>query len=141
MIKQLIIGSASAFILTFGIQGASAATVAPELHSQAPATTNPIVDGGFKVAGKARRANPPGRRTNPPGRRANPPGRRTNPPGRRGNYGIGLGLGAVALGAAAAAAEDRHRSRRSCRRVERRCANRYGWETRRWFRCVEDRDC
>lgn len=135
MIKELIIGSASAFILTFGMQGASAATVAPELHSQPPATTTSTADGGFKVAGKARRANP-----HPP-RRANPnPARRANPRGRR-NFGIGLGLGAFALGAAAAAAEDRRHSRRSCRRVERRCARRHGWETRRWFRCVEDRDC
>lgn len=134
MIKELIIGSATAFILTFGAQSASAATVAPELHSEALATTTSTTDGGFKVAGKARRTNPPGRRTNPPGRR-------TNPPGRGGNYGIGLGLGAFALGAAAAAAEDRRHSRRSCRRVERRCARRHGWETRRWYRCVEDRDC
>lgn len=127
MIKKLIVGSASAFMLTVGMQSASAATVAPELHNQSSATTAAKTDSSFKVAGKARRANPPGRRT--------------NPPGSRGHYGIGLGLGAFALGAAAAAAEDRRRSRRSCRRVERRCANRYGWETRRWFRCVENRDC
>ncbi len=62
--------------------------------------------------------------------------------------GLGIGLGAIALGAAAASANARHREyyddeyddyrdSRAYRRASNRCADRYGWETRRWYRCME----
>jgi hypothetical protein len=62
--------------------------------------------------------------------------------------GLGVGLGAIALGAAAASANARHRdyydddyydyrSSRAYRRAANRCADRFGWETRRWYRCMD----
>ncbi|NNJ75599.1 MAG: hypothetical protein HKP56_10600, partial [Anderseniella sp.] len=53
---------------------------------------------------------------------------------------LGLAAGAIAIGAAAAAAREREEYR-ACRRVEKRCGRRHGWETRRWYRCVENRGC
>lgn len=69
--------------------------------------------------------------------------------GRAGrNFAIGLGVGALAVGAAAAAANARNRAIEeeyedsvSCRRVERRCAREFGWDTRRFDRCVYRAGC
>jgi hypothetical protein len=65
---------------------------------------------------------------------------RRNRGGRRGsnrgrNIGLGIAAGIIGLGAAAAAADAARRDRRRygrCERVERRCARRHGWETRRF---------
>ena len=125
LIRKLLTGSATAFFVVAGSQMASATAAAPGVVTQAPISTT-AADGSYKVAKKKRRIRNRNRRRN----------RRNN------NLGIGLGLaaGAIALGAAAAAAREREEYG-SCRRVERRCARRHGWETRRWYRCVEDRDC
>jgi hypothetical protein len=65
---------------------------------------------------------------------------------KRGGIALGVGLGALAVGAAAAAAHDRrrhydddyeYRGGRAYRRAANRCADRYGWETRRWYRCMD----
>ncbi len=122
MIRKFFAITATAMLLMAGSQMASAAAVAPETVTKAPATTS-AADGSYKVARSHRRGR---------GRR------RGRNRGR--NLGIGLGLGALALGAGIAASRDRG-AHRSCRRVERRCANRHGWETRRWYNCVEDRGC
>jgi hypothetical protein len=108
-------------MLTFGAQGASATTVSPEIHSKAPVTSTSTADGSFKVAQRRNRGR----------------GGRGRGRGFGRGAAIGIGLGALALGVAAAAASEG----RSCRRVENRCARRHGWETRRWFNCVEDRGC
>ncbi len=121
MFRKLFVTSATAIMLMAGSQMVSAAAVAPEAVSQAP-VTNAAADGSYKVARNHRR------------------GRRGRNRGRNVGIGLGIGLGALALGAGIAASRDRG-AHRSCRRVERRCANRYGWETRRWFHCVEDRGC
>ncbi|NNJ75598.1 MAG: hypothetical protein HKP56_10595 [Anderseniella sp.] len=132
MIRKLLAVSATALMLMAGSQVASATATAPQVTGKAPVSTI-TADGSYKIAQNTRRAR--NRNRNRRGRRGN----------RGRNLGIGLGIaaGAIALGAAAAAARDRdeYRGRRSCRRVERRCARRHGWETRRWFNCVEDRGC
>ena len=61
--------------------------------------------------------------------------------------GLGVGLGMLAIGAAAASASARereyyddeyyYRGNRAYRRAAQRCADRYGWETRRWYRCMD----
>ncbi|MEE4239245.1 MAG: hypothetical protein V2I51_21200 [Anderseniella sp.] len=65
---------------------------------------------------------------------------------KKGKVALGVGLGALAIGAAAAAAHDRryyeeedyeYRGGRAYRRAANRCADRYGWETRRWYRCMD----
>lgn len=66
---------------------------------------------------------------------------------KKGGVALGIGLGALAVGAAAAAAHDRNRyyrdeeynyyEGRAYRRAAHRCADRYGWETRRWYRCMD----
>jgi len=123
----LLAVSATTLMLIAGSQAASAITVAPEVFNKAPMSTTKA-DGSYKVAKAKPRARNRIRRN-----------RRNN---KRRNLGIGLGLaaGAIALGAAAAAARDREEYG-SCRRVERSCARRHGWETRRWDNCVEDRGC
>lgn len=109
-------------MLMAGSQAVSAKMVAPEAFNKAPVSTSKS-DDSYKIAKKKRRG-------------------RNRRSGRRRNLGIGLGLaaGALALGAAAAAAREREEYG-ACRRVERRCARRHGWETRRWYNCVEDRGC
>ena len=121
MIKKMLAVSATTLMLMASSQTASATIMAPEAFNKAPVSTSGA-DGSYKVAKNKRKRN-----------------RRKN---RRLNLGIGLGLaaGAIALGAAAAAARDREEYG-ACRRVERRCARRHGWETRRWYNCVEDRGC
>ena len=121
MVRKLLAVSATTLMLMAGSQAASAKTMAPEAFNKAPVSTSKA-DGSYKVAKKKRRGR--------------------NRRNRRRNLGIGLGLaaGALALGAAAAAARDREEYG-ACRRVERRCARRHGWETRRWDNCVEDHGC
>ncbi|MEP0330633.1 MAG: hypothetical protein ABJM26_19485 [Anderseniella sp.] len=125
MIRRLFVVSAAALMLMAGSQGASAAANAPGTAAKTPIAAH-SADGSYKVAKKARNRNRRNRRKR----------------NRRRNMGIGLGLaaGAIAIGAAAAAAREREEYR-ACRRVERRCARRHGWETRRWYRCVENRGC
>jgi hypothetical protein len=120
MIRKILTISATALLLTIGAQGASAATVSPEVHNKAPVVST--ADGNVKVAwhkGKKHKLSTGAK--------------------------VGIGIGAFALGAAAAAAaadDRRYRGREgSCNRVERRCARRHGWETRRFYWCVEDRGC
>lgn len=126
MIRRLFVVSATALMLMAGSQVASAAATAPGIAAQAPIAA-PAADGSYKIAIKERRVRNRIRR---------------NKRNRRRNLGIGLGLaaGAIAIGAAAAAAREREEYR-ACRRIERRCARRHGWETRKWYRCVENRDC
>lgn len=119
MIRKLFAVSATALMLMAVPHSASAVSTAPEMTSKAP-VSKAAPDGSYKIAKKKRN-------------------RRRNR-GRNLGIGLAIGAGALALGAAAAAARDREEYG-SCRRVERRCARRYGWETRRWFNCVEDRDC
>lgn len=127
MIKKLLAVSATTLMLMAGSQAASAKTVAPEVFNKAPISATKA-DSSYKIAKNKGRTQNRNRRN-----------RRRN---RGSNWGIGLGLaaGAIALGAAAAAARDREEYG-ACRRVESRCARRHGWETRRWYNCVEDRDC
>lgn len=126
MIRRLFVVSATALMLMAGSQVASAAATAPGIAARAPIAV-PAVGASYKIANKERRARNRIRR---------------NKRNRKRNLGIGLGLaaGAIAIGAAAAAAREREEYR-ACRRVERRCARRHGWETRKWYRCVENRDC
>jgi hypothetical protein len=66
---------------------------------------------------------------------------------KKGGIALGIGLGALAIGAAAAAAHERnryygveeyeYRDSRGYRRAARRCADRYGWNTYRWDRCMD----
>lgn len=129
MFKKLMIASAAVLMLSAGPQVASAYSPAPEVTSKAPSSAKET-SGTYKTAQRQRRFRG--------GRRGG--GNRWR--GNRGrNIGLGIAAGIIGLGAAAAAAEAARRDRGSCRRVERRCANRYGWETRRWFRCVERRGC
>lgn len=125
MIRKLFVVSAAALLLMAGSQVASAAANAPGTAAKTPIAAQ-AADGSYKVAKKARKRIRRNRRKR----------------NRRRNLGIGLGLaaGAIAIGAAAAAAREREEYR-ACRRIERRCARRHGWETRRWYRCVENRDC
>ena len=115
-------------MLIAGSQVASAAATAPGVAIKTPIAAH-VVDGSYKIAKQERRARNRIRRNK----------RKRN---RKLNLGIGLGLaaGAIAIGAAAAAAREREEYR-ACRRIERRCARRHGRETRRWYRCVENRDC
>ena len=125
MIRRLFVVSAAALMLMAGSQVASAAGNAPGTAAKTPIAAK-AADGSYKVANKARKRIRRNRRKR----------------NRTRNLGIGLGLaaGASAIGAAAAAAREREEYR-ACRRVERRCARRHGWETRRWYRCVENRGC
>jgi len=127
LIRKLLAVSAMSLMLLAGSQVASAETVAPEAFSKAPTSTSQS-DGSYKVA-KTKNSHRRRHRRNH---------RRYN----QRNLGIGLGLaaGIIALGAAAAAAREREEYG-TCRRIERGCARRHGWETRRWFNCVEDRGC
>jgi len=119
MTRKILTISATALLLTIGVQGVSAATVSPEVHNKALVAST--TDGSYKLAwhkGKKHKLSTGAK--------------------------VGIGIGAFALGAAAAAAaadDRRYRGRGSCRNVERRCARRHGWETRRWYWCVEDRGC
>ena len=126
MIRKLFAVSAAVLMLAAGSPGASASATAPAIAAQ-PSVATHALPGSYKIAKKERRARNRIRR---------------NKRNRRRNLGIGLGLaaGAIAIGAAAAAAREREEYR-ACRRIERRCARRHGWETRRWYRCVENRDC
>ena len=123
LIRRLFVVSATAAMLIAGSLAASAATDIPATATQAPIAA-PAADGSYKVADKKRKRRNKRKRN------------------RRRNLGIVLGLaaGAIAIGAAAAAAREREEYR-ACRRVERRCGRRHGWETRRWYRCVENRGC
>lgn len=125
MIRRLFVVPAAALMLIAGSQAASAATATPGTASKTPIVAH-AADGSYKVADKNRKRIRRNRRKR----------------NRRRNLGIGLGLaaGAIAIGAAAAAAREREEYR-ACRRVERRCGRRHGWETRRWYRCVENRGC
>jgi len=130
LIRKFFAVSATALMLMAGSQATSATATAPQVTGKAPLSTI-TADGSYKIAQNTRRRGNRNRR----GRRGN----------RGRNLGIGLGIaaGAALLGAGIAASRERdeYRGRRSCRRVERRCARRHGWETRRWFNCVEDRGC
>ncbi len=133
MIRKLCAASVTALMLVAGSQSASAAAAAPGAAAR-PAIVTDASPGSYKVAKNERRASNRIRR--------NKHRRNKRKRNRSRNLGIGLGLaaGAIAIGAAAAAAREREEYR-ACRRIERRCARRHGWETRRWYRCVEDRDC
>lgn len=126
MLMRLPAVAATALIVMMGSQWASAAVVAPEVAEKAAASMS-SGDGSYKVARDTRRARERRRKI------------------RRELDDIGTGIveGFLALGAAAAAARDHKvfRRDRSCRRVERRCAKRHGWENRRWENCVENRGC
>ncbi|MEO1160744.1 MAG: hypothetical protein AAFW74_09865 [Pseudomonadota bacterium] len=126
MFRKLSAVAATALIVTAGSQIVSAAVVAPEIADRAPVSKT-VSDGSYKVARDTRRARERRRKI------------------RRELDDIGTGIveGFLALGAAAAAARDHKvfRRDRSCRRIERRCAKRHGWETRRWENCVENRGC
>lgn len=126
--------TAAAAVLMFNVNTptASAYSPMPEVSAKAPVTTP--ADGSYKLAQRVRRGNRV--RRNRGGRRG---GRN-----RGRNIGLGIAAGIIGLGAAAAAAEAAQRDRRRygrCERVERRCARRHGWETRRFFWCVDDRGC
>lgn len=126
MFRKLLAVATTALIVVAGSQVASASVVAPEIADRA-AIGKTTDDGSYKVARDTRRA------------------RKRRQKIRRELDGIGTGIveGFLALGAAAAAARDHKvfRRDRSCRRVERRCARRHGWETRRWDNCVANRGC
>ena len=126
MFAKLPVVAATAIVLLVGSQTASAAVVVPELADR-PKLGNSAKDGSYKVARDTRRARK----------------RREKIRRELDNIGTGIVEGFLALGAAAAAARDHKvfRRDRSCRRVERRCARRHGWETRRWENCVEKRGC
>ena len=128
LIRRLFVVSAAALMLIAGSQAVSAAAATPGTALKTPIAAH-VADGSYRVAEKGRRARNRIRRNR----------RNRN---RKRNLGIGLGLtaGAIAIGAAAAAAREREEYR-ACRRVERRCGRRHGWETRRWYRCVENRGC
>ena len=114
-------------MLLAGTQVVSAETVAPEASTKAPVGTSQS-HGSYKVA-KAKNSHRRRHRRNR---------RRYNQ--RNLDIGLGLAAGVIALGAAAAAAREREEYG-ACRRTERHCARRYGWETRRWYNCVEDLGC
>jgi hypothetical protein len=126
-LKNFLIASAAALLISAGAQAASAYSPMPEVTAKAPVTA-PAADGSYKVAQNRINNNRRGDR------------RRNR--GRDAAIGLGVAGAIIGLGAAAAAAEARRdRGPRYCRRVERRCADDWGWETRRWFRCVERRGC
>ncbi len=124
LIKKMLAVSATVLVMMAGSQAVSAKTVAPEAFNKVPAGATGT-DASSKVAKNSSGSGNRNRSSNNPH-----------------NLGVGLGLafGAIALGAAAAAAREREEYG-TCRRLERRCARRYGWETRRWYNCVEDRGC
>ncbi|MEO9873700.1 MAG: hypothetical protein ABJM26_19480 [Anderseniella sp.] len=126
MFRRLSAIAATALLVMAGSLTASAAAVAPDVADRTSVARSPG-DGSYKVARDTRRARQRRRRI------------------RRELDDIGSGIveGFLALGAAAAAARDHKvfRRDRSCRRVERRCAKRHGWETRRWENCVGKRGC
>lgn len=117
MFRRLSAVAAIALIAMVGPQIALAVVVTPEVADRSPVAKS-ASDGSYKVARDTRRARKRRQKT------------------RRELDDIGTGIveGFQALGAAAAAARDHNVFRRdhSCRRVERRCARRHGWETRRW---------
>ncbi|MDX1716589.1 MAG: hypothetical protein R3287_06745 [Anderseniella sp.] len=126
MLKKTMMTAAAA-VLMFNVNTltASAYSPMPEVSAKAPVSA-PAADGSYKVAHRI-------------GRRHSH--RRSN---RGRNIGLGIAAGVIGLGAAAAAADAARRDRRRygrCERVERRCARRHGWETRRWYWCVDDRGC
>ena len=126
MLKKTMMTAAAA-VLMFNVNTltASAYSPTPEVSAKAPVSA-PAADGSYKVAHRI-------------GRRHSH--RRSN---RGRNIGLGIAAGIIGLGAAAAAADAARRDRRRygrCERVERRCARRHGWETRRWYWCVDDRGC
>jgi hypothetical protein len=126
MLRRLSAVAATALLVIVGSLVASAAAATPDSADRAHVAKS-TSDGSYKVARDTRRARQRRRKI------------------RRELDDIGTGIveGFLALGAAAAAARDHKvfRRDRSCRRVERRCANRHGWETRRWENCVESRGC
>ncbi len=126
MLRRLPAVTATALLVMVGSLAASAAAAAPDIAERAPVAKS-SGDGSYKVARDTRRARQRRRKI------------------RRELDDIGSGIveGFLALGAAAAAARDHKAFRRdrSCRRVERRYANRHGWETRRWENCVDSRGC
>jgi hypothetical protein len=159
MFKKFVIVSAATLLIGAGLQSASAYTPMPELAAKAPAPSTEA-DGSYKVAqdthkfrfrGTAKISPDPSLagQSDSRGNNGNEvrKGKRNrgngNNTGR--NVGLGVAAGIIGLGIAAAAADADRRNerggRRSCRRVERRCAEDFGWETRRWFRCVERRGC
>ncbi len=126
MLAKFPVVAVTALIVMAGSQIASATAVAPEV-AERPQVGKGVGDGSYKVARDTRRARK----------------RRERIRRELDNIGTGFIEGFMALGAAAAAARDHRvfRRDRSCRRVERRCARRHGWETRRWENCVERRGC
>lgn len=122
MIRRLFVVPATAAMLIAGSQAASAAAATPGTALKTPIAAH-AADGSYKVADKNRNRV-----------------RRNRNRKRKQGIGLGLAAGVIAIGAAAAVAREREEYR-TCRRVERRCARRHGWETRRWYRCVENRDC
>ena len=126
MFARLPAVAVAALVVMAGAQAASAAKAAPEI-AQGLAVGKAAGDGSYKIARDTRRARK----------------RRERIRRELDDIGTGFIEGFMALGAAAAAARDHKifRRDRSCRRVERRCASRHGWETRRWENCVERRGC
>jgi len=126
LLRRLSAVAATALLLMMVGSLAASAVVTLDGADRAPVAKS-LGDGSYKVARDTRRARQRRRKI------------------RRELDDIGTGIveGFLALGAAAAAARDHKvfRRDRSCRRVERRCANRHGWETRRWENCVENRGC
>lgn len=123
MFRRLSAGAATALIVRAGSQIASAT---PEVADRAPVGKS-ASEGSHKVARDTRRARK----------------RRAKIRRQLDDIGAGMVEGFLAPGAIAPAARDYKvfRRDRSCRRVERRCARRHGWETRRWENCVENRGC
>lgn len=126
MFRRLSAVAAIALITITVSQAVSATAVGPDIADRALVSKG-AGDGSYKVARDTRRARQ----------------RRRKIRRELDNIGTGIVAGFLALGAAAAAARDHKvfRRDRSCRRVERRCARRHGWETRRWENCVENRGC
>ncbi len=126
MLRRLSAVAATALLLMMVGSLAVSAVVTPDGADRALVAKS-LGDGSYRIARDTRRARQRRRKI------------------RRELDDIGSGIveGFLALGAAAAAARDHKAFRRdrSCRRVERRCANRHGWETRRWENCVDSRGC
>ena len=126
MLAKLPAVAVTALAVMAGSQIASATAVAPEV-AEGPQVGKGAGDGSYRVARDTRRARE----------------RRARIRRELDNIGTGFIEGFMALGAAAAAARDHKVFRRDrlCRRIERRCARRHGWETRKWENCVERRGC